>query len=373
MPLLGHFFLTNTMEIKAKDIFQVINGFAPFILQEEWDNSGLQVGSLYSNVKRVMLTLDVTMEAAKKAAENKIDLIISHHPLIFKPVKCIDLSDETLSLLIKNDVTVISAHTSLDIVNNGVSFALAEALNLAERKILSPKKESVYYKLFFNLPVGYEGKILKELFEEGVGEYNLYYDCAFESFGEGRFKEKSGAEPFIKSDGVYKEARLELIVRKDKVTGVVERLRRCHPYNEVAFDVFKEAVNPVNLGYGCIGEFKKAKKLSQFINHCKEILGIDRVRYMGDLNARVRKVAVCGGSGASFITDAIRAGADVYVTGDLKYHELLENKHKISFVDVGHRASELPVLKKMEGLLKEKFKSLETYIFVEHKDFFGYY
>lgn len=360
-------------EIKVRDIYNVINEFAPFVFQEEWDNSGLQIGSLHAKTRRALLVLDVTKEAVEKAVEYKIDLIISHHPLIFKPLKCIDFSNSIINLLSTNDINVISAHTSLDAVYDGVSYQLAKLLGIDNLAVLSPKKESKYCKLSFFLPTGYETPLLKKIFDLGVGEYNFYKDCAFESVGEGRFIEKREAKPFIESFKIYKEAKIELIVRVDKLAFCINTLKEFHPYQEVAFDVFPEVINPISIGHGCVGNLKVSKKLSQLINICKEKLGVTTVRYTGDLNKKIKRVAVCGGSGGSLIVDAINAGADVYITGDLKYHEVLENKDKISIIDVGHRASEQPVLNKIEEILKARFKNLKIYQFIEHKDFFSYY
>ncbi len=361
------------MEITAKDIYNVIDRFAPFVLQEEWDNSGLQFGSLKKEVKKVFLTLDVTEEAVKVASKLNADLIVSHHPLFFRPLKRIDLNNVLLSMLFENKITVISSHTPLDVVPKGVSFALANKLELDGLRILSNKVDSKFYKLVFNLPSGYSKKVLDKLFDNGIGEYHLYNSCAFETFGEGRYQEKSGAKPFLKTGSVFKESKVELIVRKDKLYECVDKLKAVHPYQEVSFDVFHEEVNPIDLGYGYVGELKRQKKLSQFIEKCKKCLGINTVRYVGDLNKNIKKVAVCGGSGSSFINDAVISGADVYITGDLKYHEILENMGKIAFIDIGHRASELPVLSTLETLLRENFKVLELYHFVEYKDFFNYY
>lgn len=360
-------------DIKVRDIYTVIDRFAPFVFQEEWDNSGLQIGSLDAGAEKVMLALDVTKEAVVQATKWNINLIISHHPLIFKPLKCIDFSNEVFYQLIKSNISVISAHTSLDVVYGGVSYQLANELEIQNVEILSPKRESKYYKVSFFLPTGHEKSIMENIFDSGVGEYNFYKDCAFESLGEGRYKEKEGANPFLKTFSVFKEAKMEVIVREDRLFSLLKNLKNVHPYQEVAFDVFKEVINPVNIGYGCVGNMPKSRKLSQLINYCKEKLGISSVRYVGDLNKKVKKVALCGGSGGSFVSDAVRAGADVYITGDLKYHEVFENKDKIALIDIGHRASELPVLKKIEKILKSNFSALKIYHFVENKDFFNTY
>lgn len=361
------------MEIKVRNIYEVLDHFAPFVLQEEWDNSGFQFGSLEKPVSAVLLALDVTEDAVKAASKVKADLIISHHPLFFRPLKSINFSDSVISLLSRGEISVISSHTPLDLIPQGVSYTLAKCLDLEEIKVLVPKRDSKYCKLSFFITPGYEKGVLEQLFDNGVGEYNLYNHCAFAAYGEGRFQEKEGASPFVKSANLFKEMKVELLVREDKLISTVEKLKEIHPYDEVAFDVFQEKINTVSMGYGCIGTLQRAKKLSHFLEDCKMKLGLSKVRFVGDLNGKIKKVALCGGSGGTFIHDAIRAKADVYLTGDLKYHELLENRGSISFVDVGHRASELPVLGTLKDLLINKFQTLKIYQFVEHKDFFSYY
>lgn len=360
------------MHINIEEIHAFIDSFAPFSLQEDWDNSGLQIGSLNNPAKGVLLALDVTPDAVRQAVEKEVQLIISHHPLFFRPLKRIDLSDPVLSLLLKNNISVISVHTPLDVVPDGVSFALGKAIGLSDMKILSPLKESKFYKLSFFLPAGYEKGLLEKIFDKGVGEFNRYEGCAFETAGEGRFKNKPGAKPFLEQNAPYKEGKLELIVRKDKLSGTLRRLKDIHPYDEIAFDVFEEAVNPVELGYGCVGGYKKAKKLSAAIEEIKEALGIDRLKFKGDQNAKIKRVAVCGGSGGGFVGDAVASGADLYVTGDLKYHEALENAAFINLADVGHRASELPALDCLADVLKKRFPRLNVWTFIENKDFFEY-
>lgn len=356
-----------------KKIFDLLNAYAPFAFQESWDNSGLQIGNLNNKVEKVVLSLDVTLSSVIEAKKIGAQLIISHHPLFFKPLKRIDLSNKFLKMLLESNISVISSHTPLDVVPDGVSFALGKILNLKNLKILSPLKEKFFYKIFFNVPTGLEKKILDELFSEGIGEYLYYKDCAFETFGEGRFSPKSPkGRPYISSLAPYKEGKIEVLIRKDKIDWVINKLRECHPYDEIAFDVFEEAINPLNIGYGSIGEFSSPIKLSQVIEDIKDALGLSKIRYSGDLKKKIKKVALLGGSGSSFIKEAVEKSADLFISGDIKYHDLLENSDKISIIDVGHRASEEPILISLKEMLSKEFREVEFFIYKELTDIYKY-
>ncbi|MCX7991188.1 MAG: Nif3-like dinuclear metal center hexameric protein [Proteobacteria bacterium] len=357
-----------------KKIFDFLNSYAPFAFQESWDNSGLQIGDLNKKVSRALLSLDVTLDTVLEAKELGAQLIISHHPLFFKPLKCVDCSNNIVKTLLDFNISVISNHTPLDLVPKGVSFSLGMKLNLKNMRVLSPSEEKFFYKLFFNVPTGMERTILSKIFSEGVGEYLYYKNCAFETFGEGRFsvKDDENRVPYLKASNPYKEGKIEVLVRKDRINWVIDKIRSIHPYDELAFDVFEESVNPLNIGYGAIGELSTPKKLSSVIDLVKESLGISKVRYTGDLNRKVKKVAVLGGSGSSFIKDAIRASAEVFISGDIKYHDALDYGDKISILDVGHRASEEPVLFYLKEQISKEFKEVEFFISKSFGDFYKY-
>lgn len=356
-----------------RKIYDFIDSIAPFTYQENWDNSGLQIGDLNNKVSKIILSLDVTLDMVLEAEKMGVNLIISHHPLFFKPLKFIDLSKKILKIIIKNNITVISNHTPLDMVPDGVSFSFAKKLNLNNLDVLVPLQNNNFYKLFFTIPTGMESSLLNKIFSEGVGEYLFYKDCAFETFGEGRFKKKnSDRKSYIENLSPYKEGKLEILVRKDRLEWVIEKLRQFHPYDELAFDVFEEKFTPLNIGYGVVGTLSKPKNLSEFIEDVKDILGISKVRFIGDLKKKVKKIAVMGGAGSSFIKDAIRVSADLFISGDIKYHDALEHGDKISILDVGHRASEEPVLFELKEKLSQEFGNLKFFVYKSFGDFFKY-
>lgn len=359
------------MDITVKDIYDVIDSFAPFILQESWDNSGLQIGNLEDNIRNPIICLDVTKEALKTAINLNSNLLISHHPLFFKPIKSIDRKNKLIDGLLSNNINVLSAHTNLDVVPDGVSFCLAEKIGLKDLKILAPLEEEKYFKVSFFITDDKKEQVLKEIFGDGVGEFLRYKNCAFTTKGVGQFQPKDEAKPFVKKEK-FTEDKVEFIVRKDKLDKCISKLKKVHPYDEIAFDVFEEKVNPLNIGYGVIGQLSASKKLHVVLNDIKESLGIDKIKFKGDLNKKIKTIALCGGSGSSFITHAIKKGADLYITGDLKYHEVLEYCEKIVLADVGHRASEIPVLEKVKAKLEKSLQKINFKIFIENNDFYQY-
>ncbi|MCX7769744.1 MAG: Nif3-like dinuclear metal center hexameric protein [Proteobacteria bacterium] len=359
------------MDITVKDIYDAINSFAPFILQESWDNSGLQIGNLDDKIRNPVICLDVTHDAINTALKLKSNLIISHHPLFFKPLKSIDRKNKSLDAILSNNINIISAHTNFDVIPDGVSYCLAEKIGLKNTKILAPLEEQKFYKLSFFITEKDKDSILKELFTDGVGEFLRYEDCAFSSKGVGQFKPKDKAKPYVEKES-FSEVRVEFIVRKDKLKECIKKLKKIHPYDEVAFDVFEEKVNPLELGYGVIGNISNAKKLYLILNEVKDFLGINKVKFKGDLNRKIKTIAVCGGSGSSFILNAIKEGADLYITGDLKYHDVLEHSDKIILADVGHRASEIPALERLRKKLEGIFNKINFNVFIENNDFYQY-
>lgn len=354
------------------DICTCLERRAPRLHQEDWDNSGLQTGDPAAPVRRVLVALDATKGALDQAVRLGAAMIVTHHPLIFKPLRTIDGSPSGLAAAcIRNGVALYSLHTPLDVMPGGVSDALARAIGLPGGDVLAPVTKGMYAKLVVFVTPGDAPAVLDALQRAGAGEFLRYERCSFESQGTGRFSPKPGARPAVRSKR-FKEARLELLVRNDWLPAVLQQLRAVHPYDEPAYDVFSEAACPLGIGYGIAGELKKPVKLSRFLEQVKTGLGISRLRFSGDPNRPVRRVAVCGGSGAGFIPQAVAAGADVYVTGDLKYHDVLDQAHRIALVDAGHRATELPVLPVLAAMIGEGMKGVDVAVYRENNDFFDY-
>jgi len=338
---------------RVSDIVGITNKIAPQHLAESWDNVGLQVGDPARQVRRILTALDPGRPAVEAAVEGGYDLLVTHHPFIFSPLKKIVASDEVGSLIllaVKHDLSVISLHTNYDIMSGGVNDLLAQRLGIAEAQPLKVTSSQEFLKLAVFVPAGHEDALLTALspFSPNLGNYR---DCSFQTTGTGRFTPLAGATPFIGKVGApesVQESRLELLIHKERLSSALAALKSAHPYEEPAFDIYPVLNRGETLGLGRIGMLPEAASAGAFARHVKERLGAPAVRLVGDPERPVRKVALCGGSGASLLMEASRKGADLLVTGDLKYHEARDAEALgVAVVDAGHFATEYPMV---EGL-----------------------
>ena len=355
------------MSAKLQTVINWIEKFAPKYLAEEWDNVGLQIGDPTAGVTKIMLTLDVTLAVVAEAIENKVDLIVSHHPLIFKPLKSIryDLpSGKIISKLIENKIALYAAHTNLDSVKGGINCVLAQKLGLDSIEVLNPSFEDKLCKLVVFVPIDYRDQVRAAMSEAGAGWIGNYSDCTFQLEGKGTFKARKGADPFIGEIGqleVVDEVRIETILPNRLINKVIKAVTKAHPYEEVAYDLVPLLNEGTKTGLGRIGYLSEAITFEAFIAQVKVALNLPTVKIGGDLTAKVKKVAVCGGAGASLMGKAAFRGADVLVTGDIKYHEgqdILANGMK--FIDAGHNQTEMIILPVLAKHLKEQITKDKT-------------
>lgn len=354
----------------VKDILDIMEKIAPSKLIDKWDNCGFQIGDINGSVKAIMLTLDVTEEVVQEAISKNVDLIISHHPILFNPISKITLNDTKGKMLydiIKHDISVYSAHTNLDVCNGGVNDVLADILQLRNIKILSKLYEEKLYKLVVFVPKTHEERVRDAITESGGGWIGNYSHCTFNIKGFGTFMPRKGTNPFIGTEGkveVVDEIRIETIVPESILDTVIDNMIRIHPYEEVAYDIYPLNNEGFGYGYGRIGDLQDVTTLSSFTKYVKEKLNCKSIKVIGDVNKEIRKVAVCGGSGADFIKAASKKGADVLVTGDIKYHEAqLAISLGLSLIDANHYDTEkviLPYLK--EYIQNEVGNSVDIYI-----------
>ncbi|AFS78807.1 NIF3-like protein [Gottschalkia acidurici 9a] len=333
--------------MKASEIVSILNKLAPSYLIDTWDNSGLQVGSLKKDVKNILITLDLGEKALNKAIENKVDMIITHHPLFFGGIKHISLDNpngDIISEIIKNDITVFSAHTNLDMCNGGVNDILADKLNLKDTRPMSKFRADKLYKICVFVPVSHTEIVRKALGDSGAGFIGNYSHCTFNTKGVGTFLPREGTNPYIGELGrieSVEEEKIETIVDEHILQKVISSMVKAHPYEEVAYDIYPLYNKGKSYGYGRVGKLDKNIALNDFGRIVKEKLDCETVRVYGDLNREIKKVALCGGSGGSFIKDAHRSNADVYITGDIKYHDAqLASELGISIIDAGHFETE---------------------------------
>ncbi|MGI6227643.1 MAG: Nif3-like dinuclear metal center hexameric protein [Peptococcales bacterium] len=362
------------MPLQCRDIIKVMEKLAHPKHAEKWDKIGLQIGDPSADVKKIMVTLDLTLPVVQEAIKEKVDLIIVHHTPLFNPLQSIRW-DTPQGLLIKNlvenNIHLYCAHTNLDSTWGGVNDVLATKLELLDIEVLAPSWEEEYIKIVVFVPKGYEEQVRSAMSNAGAGHIGNYSDCTFELFGTGTFRPLEGTNPFIGEKGQLEkveEFRLETIVPKSKLQEVIQGMVAAHPYEEVAYDLYPLANKGAHSGLGRIGNLAEKITLVELIEKLKAVLNIENVRYIGDLNRKVKRVALCGGSGASLIERAISKGAEVFITGDIKYHEAQDAENLgLALIDAGHFATEHPVIKIIadflhQNLVSENIEIIESQI-----------
>jgi dinuclear metal center YbgI/SA1388 family protein len=325
------------------DIFRLMEKWAPKSLAYDWDNIGLQVGSHNKPVKRIMVTLDVVESVVDEAIEKNVDLIIAHHPLLFKPLKQLNVDNwrgRIIKKLIQHNITVYAAHTNLDIATGGVNDMLAELIGLENTGVLVESDPQAIYKFAVYVPETHLDNITDALSKEGAGHIGNYSHCTFQSNGTGTFMPLSKANPFIGEQNKLEkvnEIKVETIVKESQLTNVLKAVIAAHPYEEVAYDIFPLKNVDDKIGLGRVGTLSQPKSLDAFVDHVKNSLGIENLRVSGNLDKKIRRVAIVGGSGEKYIYAALNKKADVLITGDMSFHFAQEAiEMGISVIDAGH-------------------------------------
>lgn len=343
-------------------IFHLLEQWAPKKMAYDWDNVGLQVGSYTKPVKKIMVTLDVLESVVDEAIEKEVDLIIAHHPLLFKPLKQLNLDHwrgRVIQKLIRHDITVYAAHTNLDVAEGGVNDILSDLLNLTDRDVLDKTMEDSLYKLAVYVPETHLDTVLTALSEAGAGHIGSYSHCTFQTKGTGTFMPEIGANPFIGERSKLEkvsEIKVETLVQESILAKVLQAMLKAHPYEEVAYDLFQLKNEGEILGVGRVGSLRDAMKLEDFVTYTKKALEIDHVRVSGDLSRMVKRVAVLGGSGEKYINAALQKKADVYITGDMTFHFAQEAiEMGISVIDAGHYIEKV-MKKRTKQYLEEKIR-----------------
>lgn len=330
-------------DVRNTDVFELMENWAPKSLAYDWDPVGLQVGSYDKKVKKILVTLDVLEPVVDEAIEQNVDLIISHHPLLFKPLKQLDLNSlkgRIVQKLIKHDISVYAAHTNLDVAPGGVNDILCDALNIQAEDYLIPKETGKLFKLAVYVPLSHIESIREALGNSGAGHIGNYSHCTFQTEGVGTFKPLEGTNPYIGKQGKMEfvdEVRMETIVEEEKLSKVLAAMIEAHPYEEPAYDIYPLKNEGKKYGLGRIGELKEQMDLKTYSEYVKQALDIPGLRIVGDLTKQVKKVAVLGGSGEKYIHEAKRQGADVYITGDMTFHTAQDAwQMGLAVIDPGH-------------------------------------
>lgn len=348
------------MSIKCQVVMEAMDALAPRQLAEEWDNVGLLVGSPCDKLHNIVVALDVTPEVVDFALEREADMIIAHHPLIFKAIRNLrtDLPlGKLLQRLIKADIAVYAAHTNLDIADGGVNDVLAAALGLEHCEVLSVTNSEKLVKLVVFVPESHGEAVRLALTKAGAGHIGNYSHCSFQTTGLGTFLPLQGTAPFIGKAGQLEtvaEVRLETIMPEKISRKVIKAMLKAHPYEEPAYDLYSVENTGKSFGLGRIGKLTRAVPLTEFSAKVKEVLKVKALNVVGSPDKLIRKVAVCGGSGASLLSKAVFAGADALVTGDVRYHDGQEAlAFQIALIDGGHFATERLVVPCITQYLKK--------------------
>lgn len=346
------------------EIIQLFESWSPKSYAMEDDSVGLQIGKLNYPVQQVLVTLDVTLEVVKEAIERNCQMIIAHHPPIYRPLKNVRTDSpagEMLELCIKHDISVYAAHTNLDVAPGGVNDLLAEALDLQQIEVLEETYAESMMKLSVYVPTTDADHLRSGLAAAGAGHIGQYDNCSFSTLGTGRFKPLEGSNPFIgelNSLEEVSEEKVEVVFASSLQTKIVKAMFAHHPYEEVAYDLWPLSSKTGQQGIGRVGVLENPMTLDSFAAHVKKQLNVPFVRIVGDANATVKKVAVLGGDGNKYIYKAKRAGADVFVTGDLYFHVAQDAQALgLSVIDPGHHVESIMksgVSEKMNRLCKEK-------------------
>jgi dinuclear metal center YbgI/SA1388 family protein len=329
------------------EIIQLFEKFSPKGLAMEGDKVGLQVGRLNKKIERVLVALDVLENVIDEAISKEVQLIIAHHPPIYRPLKNI-ITDTTqgrmIEKLIRHDIAVYAAHTNLDVAKGGVNDLLAEALEIKNPEVLVPTVETELKKIVVFVPKESAQMVRQALGNAGAGFIGNYSHCSFSASGTGRFLPGEHTNPYIGESGVMEtvdEVRIETIVPEMYVKKVLTAMLKVHPYEEPAFDVYPVENKGEVLGLGRIGTVDEMT-LAEFAEKVKKALDVDSVRVVGDLHSKVRKVAVLGGDGNKYFSQARFKGADVYVTGDIYYHTAHDAMMLgLNMIDPGHNVEKV--------------------------------
>ena len=348
---------------KIKEVIRFLEQVAPPAYQESYDNCGLLTGNAEAELTGVLITLDTLEEVIDEAIAQNCNLIVSHHPVIFKGLKKLtgnNYVERTIIKAIKNDIAVYAIHTNLDSVLHGVNHKIAEKLGLINLKILSPKKQ-LLKKLVTFIPSEATDKVMKELYAAGGGHIGNYSECSFRVEGIGTFKPNQAANPTIgNADELefVKENRVEVIFPGYLEDKIVTALFQAHPYEEPAYDIFLLENIHKKVGAGLLGELPEPVSELDFLMNLKERMNVPLVRHTAFLDKKVTKIAICGGSGSFLLKDAIKAKSDFFVTADFKYHEFFDAEKKIVIADIGHYESEIYTKELIYEILSKKFTNI---------------
>lgn len=346
--------------MKIEQIISVLEQLANPSLQENYDNVGLLTGSKQWDCTGVICTLDATEEVIVEAKANNCNLVVAHHPIIFSGLKKINGNnyiEKAIIAAIKNDVAIYAIHTNLDNVLHGVNQTIAQKLGLTNTQVLAPKK-ALLYKLFTFVPIEHAEKVRTALFAAGGGHIGNYSECSYNIEGYGTFKAGTNTSPFVgKKEERHAEAeiKIEIIFPAWLQNNLIRALKNSHPYEEVAYDIVALNNDLQTFGSGLIGQLPEPMEEQYFLKMLKQSFDLQLIKHTKLLGNPIEKVAICGGSGSFLIGKAAAAKADIFITGDIKYHEFFDANNQLVIADIGHWESEQFTIELLMEVLQQNF------------------
>ncbi len=353
--------------MKLKEITDCLEAYAPLAYQESYDNAGLICGNPEMDISSVLICIDSIEAVIDEAIASGCNLVIAHHPIVFSGLKKFNGKNYVERVIIKaiqHNIAIYAAHTNLDSVYNGVNSKIAEKLGLINCSILTPQK-NLLKKLVTFCPEDKAEGLRSALFEAGAGTIGNYDECSFNSTGTGTFRAGEGTHPYVGEKGklhLEKEVRIETIFPAYIESKILKALFSNHPYEEVAYDLFSLANNHTRVGAGLLAELRIETDELDFLMHLKHIMKTGSIRYTALRGKKIKKVAICGGSGSFLLGDAIRNDADILVTSDFKYHQFFDAENRIVIADIGHYESEQFTMELFYDILTKKFSTFAFHL-----------
>lgn len=346
--------------MQIRDITGYLESLAPISSQESYDNSGLIVGDASTEVTNVLVSLDCVESTVEEAIEKGCELIIAHHPIVFKGLKKLNgknYIERTVLKAIKNDIAIYAIHTNLDNYRFGVNYEIGKRIGLTNTRVLQPKQE-VLSKLICYIPIEYADAVSQAIFNAGAGSIGDYDECGFQTEGKGTFRPNDAANPFIGDAGALssvQEVKFEAVCSNHSLGKVVQAMIAAHPYEEVAYEIFPMLNTHSYEGSGMFGTLEQPMETAAFLEHIKETFNCGVIRHTTPISTTIKTVAYCGGAGSFLLEAAKRSGADVFITGDYKYHEFFDADNSIMIADIGHFESEQFTSHRIADILTGKF------------------
>lgn len=355
------------MVYKIKDIVSYLEKVAPPSYQESYDNAQLITGNPHDTLKGVLCTLDATEAVVDEAILLGCNLIVAHHPIVFKGLKSLtgrNYVEKTVIKAIKNDISIYAIHTNLDHVSHGVNKKICDVLGLKNTRILQPKRDLLSKLVTF---VPHEGaeKVLKALFDAGAGKIGEYSGCSFLTEGTGTFTPSENSIPYKGTQETAHrepETRIEVLLPSHLERKVLHALREVHPYEEVAYFFQKLENENQEVGAGMVAELEESMDEKEFLEMLKKKMNLGTIKYTHLLGKKIKKVAVCGGAGIFLLSDAKKSGADIFITSDVKYHEFFDAENQLVICDIGHYESEFYTKELLKDILSQKFTNIALYL-----------